>query len=74
MTSKIPTLYSTDGLADALGVSRRTIIRWRDQRRGPPWVRTNGVIRYRADDVDAWLCRHRHEPVADERDAAKTAA
>lgn len=60
--------FDTDGLADYLDVSRRTVIRWRDQRRGPAWVRVNGVIRYLPEDVRAWLEANRHEPVADQRE------
>lgn len=42
-------------LADALGICRRTLIRWRIARKGPPHVQLGRGIRYRAADVQAWL-------------------
>ena len=37
----------------------------RDRRRhggGPPFIRVNRAVRYRVDDLDAWLAAHRVEP------------
>ena len=37
-----------------LGISPRTLARWRSEKTGPPWVRLGGAIRYRVSDLDAW--------------------
>ncbi|MCG5533015.1 helix-turn-helix domain-containing protein [Halorhodospira sp. 9621] len=56
-------LATTEELAGYLCVSQRTLERWRRQRIGPAWVRVGHKIRYRREDVDAWLAKHRQEPV-----------
>ena len=45
-------------LADALGICRRTLIRWRMARKGPPHVQLGRGIRYRAADVQDWLAEN----------------
>ena len=46
---------SDQQLADMLGVTTRTTLRWRRDGGGPPYVRLGPrYIRYRAMDVDAW--------------------
>jgi len=42
-------------LAELLQVDERTIRRWRDERRLPEPVVIAGVLRWRAEDIDAWL-------------------
>lgn len=46
-----------DGEAAAqIGVSPRTMKRWRYQNTGPTWIRAGlKVIRYRQTDIEAWL-------------------
>lgn len=50
-------LLTPEQLAERLGeVSGRTLETWRRRKVGPPWVRlANGAVRYRPEDVDAWL-------------------
>lgn len=43
-------LLTAQALADALGVSRQTILRW-----DPPSVEVGGRRRYRASDIERWL-------------------
>lgn len=52
--------------ADYVRHSERTLIRWRNARTGPPWVKTGGKILYRRKDLDAWLERQTVDPVAGE--------
>lgn len=47
--------WTEEQLAEAAGVSARTIKRWRDQRKGPPFIRVGRGIRYRRDAVAEWL-------------------
>lgn len=48
------TRLSERGLARRWNVSQRTLQRWRSDRRGPPWLRIGGVIRYALEDVLAY--------------------
>jgi predicted DNA-binding transcriptional regulator AlpA len=57
--------YSTEELADMLGVDSSTIRRWRTARpaQGPPFVRLSSrVTLYSARDVERWLARRRVDP------------
>ena len=48
-------LLTTAEVADRLGVSPETILRWVDHR-GLPAIRlTSRALRYDADELDAWL-------------------
>ncbi len=47
-------------LADALGISTRTVDRWIAEGTGPPYVRLpGGTLRWRWGDVREWLRDHR---------------
>jgi hypothetical protein len=48
-------LYTTEELARYLKRSPRTIEDWRQDRKGPDYVRLPGGIRYRHADVQEWL-------------------
>lgn len=41
------------------GVSVKTLEAMRAQRRGPPFYRIGRLIRYRVDEVQAWIERQR---------------
>ncbi|WP_018649487.1 MULTISPECIES: helix-turn-helix domain-containing protein [unclassified Thioalkalivibrio] len=51
--------------AEYLHLSPRTLIRWRNMRKGPPWVKAGRRVIYRRADVDAWLARNVQAPVAE---------
>nr|WP_231373888.1 helix-turn-helix domain-containing protein [Thioalkalivibrio sp. ALE11] len=51
--------------AEYLHLSPRTLIRWRNMRKGPPWVKLGHRVIYRRADLDAWLARNVQAPVAD---------
>ncbi len=60
--TKPPPEFLTDKmLADLLGVTQRTTLRWRRDGGGPPYVRlgTHRLI-YLRSDVVAWMNEHRH--------------
>lgn len=48
---------TTAQVAQRVGISRRTVKRWRNEGAGPVFVRPNGrrMVRYRESDVEAWL-------------------
>lgn len=49
-------LLTPDQVADALGLSHRTLAAWRSNRRNPlPYVKVGSRIRYRRQDVAAWV-------------------
>ncbi len=37
------------------GVSRKTLANWRVKGEGPRFVKIGGAVRYRAEDVTAWI-------------------
>lgn len=54
-----PKLYiSTRELADELGLAPITIEIWRAKGQGPRYVKIGRTVRYRRQDVDAWLTAH----------------
>ena len=56
-------------LAQALGVSERTVARWHRFREGPPRVEFGRKVFYRLESVNAWIAScERPEPRADRRD------
>jgi predicted DNA-binding transcriptional regulator AlpA len=51
----MPHLISTPELAAQLGLAEITLRKWRVYGSGPRFVRLGGSVRYRAEDIDAWL-------------------
>lgn len=59
-------LLTPDQVAAALGLSHRTLAAWRSSRRGDlPWVKVGSRIRYRRQDVAAWLEGRSHSSSAE---------
>ena len=48
-------LLSAQDAAALLGISPRTLRRWRQMREGPPWVPIGRKVVYRVQAVRAWL-------------------
>lgn len=42
-------------VAKRLNVSLASVRRWRLERRGPPFVKVGALVRYRPEDLNAWL-------------------
>lgn len=63
----LPRLLTTQQASEYLNIPAYTLESWRYRRRGPPFVRTNhahprtgvvprgNIIRYRREDLDAWI-------------------
>jgi excisionase family DNA binding protein len=49
-------------VAERLRVSTRTLEFWRHQGRGPAYVRVGKRVRYRSDDVEAFIGEQRTAP------------
>lgn len=48
-------LLTQNDVAAMLKVSKQTLFRWRNLEQGPPFIQVEGSIRYRREDVQAWL-------------------
>jgi excisionase family DNA binding protein len=48
-------LLTAEELADLLQVPVKTLYVWRGKNEGPPACKVGRWLRYRPDDVDAWL-------------------
>ena len=52
----LPVLLTETEAAKLIGFSIRTVQKWRMQGRGPKFVKVSSrAIRYRREDVDAWI-------------------
>ena len=50
------TFLSESDAADYLGISKKTLQRWRFEHKGPAYAKLNGkLIRYRHGDLDEWM-------------------
>lgn len=56
-------LMTTKQAASALGVAVRTMIDWRQLRKGPAYVKVGRVVRYRPSDIKVWVDQHVVEPM-----------
>lgn len=56
-------LLTTEQVAELLAVNPRTIIRWRNERVGPPWCKLGHQVRYRRESLERWISDSEHEPV-----------
>lgn len=57
-----PSLLTPQEVADYLAVPVLTLQTWRASRKGPPAYRVGKHVRYRREEVDAWLEEHAATP------------
>lgn len=50
-----PHLLTLAEAAEYLGVKVKTLYEWRRLRKGPPSLQVGRLVKYRVDDLDAWL-------------------
>ena len=55
-------LLDTAGASTLLGCSPGALVRFRVERRGPPYIRVGRLIRYRRLDLVRWLRSQRVSP------------
>ena len=48
-------LMTETEVAKRLSVSLASVRRWRLERRGPAFMKVGALVRYRPEDLDAWL-------------------
>jgi excisionase family DNA binding protein len=49
------TLLTEDEVAQQLRVSVASLRRWRLEKRGPQFIKVGSLVRYRAEEIEAWL-------------------
>lgn len=55
ITKRTPLLVEKE-VAEQLGVTIRTLQRWRQESKGPKYCRlTRQTIRYKQEDIDQWI-------------------
>ena len=57
------TYFTPEQLAEELGISMRTLMRWHAERRGPPRCAVGKLILYRVAAVHDWLASQESDPV-----------
>ena len=67
-----PPLTETEA-ATRLGLKVATLRAWRNQGRGPAYVRLGRAIRYLVTDIDEFLTSNRHSPQPDHSSAPLSA-
>ena len=48
-------LFTEDAVAEQLNISLASLRRWRLEKRGPRFIKVGSLVRYRPEDVEAWL-------------------
>jgi predicted DNA-binding transcriptional regulator AlpA len=54
-TPQLPTLLNEFDVARVTGLSVASVRRWRLFKQGPKYMKIGASVRYRAEDVRAWL-------------------
>ena len=49
------TLLTEEDVAQQLHVSVASLRRWRIERRGPQFIKVGSLVRYRPEELEAWL-------------------
>lgn len=55
-------LLSVKDVADYLGVPRQTLYAWRHKGEGPRCLKVGRYLRYRRQDLEAWLKQRADQP------------
>jgi len=53
------TLLTENQTAERLNIKRATLTVWRCRKKGPPYIRIEGAIRYPKDELEAWISSRR---------------
>ena len=60
------TLMTTKQVAEMIGFSHRTLAKWRQEGRGPKYIKIGSSVRYTIEDVEEWsLKRKRYSSTSD---------
>jgi excisionase family DNA binding protein len=58
------TLLHAEDVAELLSIPVATLADWRASGKGPPYLRVGQHVRFRAEDVDAWIAGRVRDPEA----------
>ena len=61
----LKSLLTQQGLSELIGVSPRTLERWRVEGSGPRFCRAGRKILYPSEDVEKWLLANRRSSTSD---------
>jgi predicted DNA-binding transcriptional regulator AlpA len=59
----MPAAMNDRELAQRLGISRKTLQKWRSLGMGPPYLKLGAKVVYRAEDIEAYIqhCLRQHK-------------
>lgn len=57
-------LINEHDVAASCSISVLTLRKWRVQKRGPQYIKIGALVRYRPEDVDAWIAEQQSPSVA----------
>jgi excisionase family DNA binding protein len=66
LPERTPILLNTKEAADALGLSERTLERWRVTGGGPRYVKVGRAVRYLLADLIEWVEERRRQSTSDD--------
>jgi predicted DNA-binding transcriptional regulator AlpA len=59
-------LLNTNQAAERCNLSPRTFEKYRVTGGGPPYIRLGSAVRYRLEDLDAWIAANRRRTTSDD--------
>lgn len=62
----VPKLLTQNQVAEALGVSQRTLEGWRYRGGGPEFIRAGSRVRYSVEDLRAWIEERKRVSTSDD--------
>ena len=48
-------LWDAEQVCEYLKIPKSTLVYWRQIEEGPPWIKVGRLVRYRPEEVKAWL-------------------
>lgn len=51
-------MISPKQAAETFGLNEGTLANWRSQKRGPKYYKVGRLVKYRLEDVEAWVNKH----------------
>lgn len=64
-------LLNEHEVASSCSISVLTLRKWRSQKRGPQFVKIGALVRYRPEDVDAWIAEQKAQQDAARPEVAR---
>jgi predicted DNA-binding transcriptional regulator AlpA len=55
-------LLNERDVAISCSISVLTLRKWRSEKRGPRFIKISSLVRYRPEDIDAWIAEQKSAP------------